>query len=438
MVYVFSNRPSIAEKIILNYYSIAIFKAKIRSILKLIKTLFSTSINPSNSNVSESVLCISKSTCVSTKKVVDLAVKPPNNTINIEEEMGPVDIGYARVSSREQAEDTNALNQQIARLKDAGATLILHDVEKGKKDSRVQFQEMKRLVKTGKVRTLIVTKLDRVTRSLSTLKKLIQVLQEYNVNLVVIDQNIDLSSPQGKLMVNILGTLAEWEVDLLSDRVKKGMDYIRKQGWANGSCPFGYVVMDHKYVLDQIPFLCLLSDRPDNYLDFYGDRFVEVDLYKLPCRTVSEVARDCVEIYLYKRGVRPALKAIFEKYGVQKTQAKCNGTDRVLHWTIRGFSLWVRNPVLEGHIFMTRIQTSDWCKRGKPRKLNGYLRGTRTPAAAPLRRKVGIALTAIKLVWFTVQRAVREGLRRESIVLVESMVITAVATRDWGAAITKT
>ena len=66
-------------------------------------------------------------------------------------------------------------------------------------------------------------------------------------------------------MLNMLGMLAEWEVDLLSDRIKHGKEHQRKQRWANGSCPFGYLVIGHKYVLDQSPFLCLLEDRPENY-----------------------------------------------------------------------------------------------------------------------------------------------------------------------------
>ena len=119
------------------------------------------------------VLCIVGSSGLSTKKLIKLVNKPPNFIINSEEEMGPLNIGYARVSSREQAENTQALEQQIARLKDAGAKQILSDVEKDKKDDRPQFLELMRLVEAGRVRTLIITRIDRITRSLPTLRKLV-------------------------------------------------------------------------------------------------------------------------------------------------------------------------------------------------------------------------------------------------------------------------
>ncbi|MEH1931548.1 recombinase family protein, partial [Nostoc sp.] len=172
-------------------------------------------------------LCIPHSSSLCTKKLIELANKPPNSTINIED-MERLDIGYARVSSREQAEDTNALEQQISRLDDAGAKHILSDVEKGKKDDRPQYQELMRLVEAGKVKTVFITRIDRITRSLPTLRKIVDVFQKYDVNLVILDQKLDLSTPQGKLMLNMLGVLAEWEVDLLSERIKRGKEHQRK------------------------------------------------------------------------------------------------------------------------------------------------------------------------------------------------------------------
>jgi len=321
-------------------------------------------------------LCIPDLDGICTKNLIELASKPPNYIINGEEEMGPLDIGYARVSSREQAENTQALEQQIARLKDAGAKHILSDVEKGKKDDRPQFLELMRLVEIGRVRILIITRIDRITRSLPTLRKLVDKLQKHNVILIILDQEIDLRTPQGRLTLNMLGMLAEWEVDLLSERIKHGKEHQRKQRWANGSCPFGYLVIAHKYVLDRSPFLCLLEDRPENYQDFYSKEFDEAALYDFPHRTIAEITRDCVDIFFEKLGVTPTLKAIFKKYGVQKTLAKSNGNDKVLHWTKTGFSLWIRNPVLEGHTCYGICEQINGKKRRKPRADWEILYGT--------------------------------------------------------------
>jgi hypothetical protein len=95
---------------------------------------------------------------------------------------------------------------------------------------------------------------------------------------------MDLSTPQGKLMANMLGSLAEWETDMLSDRVRHGKEHHRKEGKACEAAPWGYLAIDGKYVLDRSPYLCLLEDRPSNYLELKAD---DVSLEKLPGRTVS-------------------------------------------------------------------------------------------------------------------------------------------------------
>lgn len=170
-------------------------------------------------------------------------------------------------------------------------------------------------------------------------------------------------------MLNMLGVLAEWEVDLLSERVKRGKEHHRKQSWANGSCPFGLIVIEHQYYLDKTPYLCLLTDRPENYQDFYNDSMDLETIQQLPHRTIAEIARDCIEIFLEMRGLTPALKNIFEKYGISKTKAKSNGTDKVFHWTKRGFSVWIQNPILDGHTCYGKDERSvDGKRKLKPRE----------------------------------------------------------------------
>lgn len=299
-------------------------------------------------------LCIPHLNGVCTKKaVLSTQEYPPESFDKPKEKMINAIVAYVRVSSREQAEDTQALEQQRARVIAAGAEYIFEDVQKGRDKKRPNFDKLIDLVKCGKIRKVVITRIDRITRSLVMLKRLVDVFNEYGVDLEILDQNLDLSSAQGKLLLNILGTLAEWEVDLLSERVKHGKQHQRNQKWANGSCPWGYRVENHQYVLDQTPFLCLLSDRPDNYLELSQTN----DRPMLPGRTIAELARDCIDIFFQKKGARRALKVIFSKYGIVKTQAKFNGTDKVFHWTIRGFTQWLMNPVLDGHTAYLRYKT---------------------------------------------------------------------------------
>lgn len=329
-------------------------RVRICNLIRAVKQIINK-ISELFTNIYSWFLCITHLNGMCTKTLIELVKKPPDSTITIEGEILRLVLGYSRVSSREQAEDTNALEQQIERLRAAGADKVLYDVQKGTKDNRPQYQELMRLVRAGQVETLIITRIDRISRSLPTLRKIVKELQKHDVNLVILDQKLDLGTSQGKLMLNMLGLLAEWEVDLLSERVQHGKRHQRSQHWANGSCPWGYEVINRQYVLDQTPYLCLLSDRPDNYLELS-----QVDnLALLPGRTVVQLARDCIDIFFEKQGARRAVKVIFEKYGIVKTHAKSNGTDKVFHWTVRGFTLWLKNPVLDGHTAYIQYKTVD-------------------------------------------------------------------------------
>ena len=75
-------------------------------------------------------------------------------------------LGYSRVSKREQAEGTHALEQQIARLEKAGAIEIYTDIQSGTRDDRRQFNQVMELVKSKHIDEVIVTRIDRPGRSL--------------------------------------------------------------------------------------------------------------------------------------------------------------------------------------------------------------------------------------------------------------------------------
>ncbi len=294
-------------------------------------------------------------------------MKNTNKKINTERV-----IGYGRVSSREQAFDSHALEQQIERLKTSGAKEIYQDVQSGKRDDRPALEEVMNLVRQGAVDELIITRIDRLARSLIKLRECIEIFLDSGVNLRILDQQIDLSTSQGKLMVNILGALAEWEVDLLSERVKHGKQHRRNQKKACESYPWAYRLVNDLYALDESPFLCLLCDRPKNYLQLYNAKSD-----RLPGLTVKDVARDCVDIFLEEKGLSRAVKAIFKKYGLIKTRAKKNGADGVFHWTVGGFKNWLINPILRGHtVYEKKYTTSNGKRRLKDPKDWQYIYDT--------------------------------------------------------------
>ncbi len=243
-------------------------------------------------------------------------------------------VGYARVSSRDQAENTHALEQQIARLEAAGATEIFHDVESGLKEDRTQFRQLLSLVETRQVDVVVFTRIDRMSRSLPMIRKVVEVFRKAGVAFRVLDDNIDTTSVGGKFHLNLLGALAEMEVDSLSERVKKGFEHRRKQGKAF-RCPFGYVMVDGRLTLDKEPFLTLLEGRET--------------------MSKADIARDIIEHFLQHRTLEGTLKNFNLKYGIQRGSNYKGG----LHWSRHGLHRWLLNPALEGHTaYLTRIGDS--------------------------------------------------------------------------------
>jgi site-specific DNA recombinase len=158
--------------------------------------------------------------------------------------------GYARVSTSEQAIEYDALNQQVKRLRDAGAEEVLIDIESGRSDARRQFNELVRLIKRGIVREVIITRIDRLARSLITIARTIELMNEHDVKLRVLDAPVDASSSFGWYSIQQMGALAEFESRLLSERTRHGMNYFREQRNLQ-KAPFGYLLVDGKLVVDE-------------------------------------------------------------------------------------------------------------------------------------------------------------------------------------------
>ena len=257
-------------------------------------------------------------------------------------------VGYARVSSREQAEDSQALEQQIARLKEAGATEILSDIDSGSKDNRAKFQRLMGLVLEGAVNEVIFTRIDRLTRSLAQLGKCIAIFEDNKVNLRILDQQLDLETPTGKLMAHLLGAVAEWETDLLSERVRHGKQHRIRAHQANESCPWGYVTSNKRYQLDQRP---ATPPPEENKTAFSQEEWSQI-LENYTGKTVADIARDCVEIFFEQRSLQAASRHIAKKYGVIKQpgiKKRKKAETTVPCWTPSGLRQWLTNPVLCGH-----------------------------------------------------------------------------------------
>jgi len=128
--------------------------------------------------------------------------------------------GYARVSTNGQARDGNSLDAQISALQHAGAEIIFSDVFSGSKNNRPQLDKLLKVIENGD--TLIITKLDRIARSLIQGIQLLETLSNKGVVIDVLNMGIIDNSPTGKLIRNIMLSFSEFERDMILQRTTEG------------------------------------------------------------------------------------------------------------------------------------------------------------------------------------------------------------------------
>lgn len=128
--------------------------------------------------------------------------------------------GYARVSTHWQASDGNSLEAQIESLNAAGADKIYMDEYSGRTTKRPQLDELLSVISSGD--ELIVTKLDRMARSVIEGSELIKRLQEKNITVYVLNIGCMDNSPTGRLITNVMLSFAEFERDMIIERTQEG------------------------------------------------------------------------------------------------------------------------------------------------------------------------------------------------------------------------
>ncbi len=136
-------------------------------------------------------------------------------------------IGYARVSTKDQS-----LNLQKDALKKAGCEKIYSEQISGTKTDRTKLNEMIEHIRQGDV--IIVWKLDRLGRSLRDLVNLVSKFQDLGVGFKSLQDNIDTTTPTGKLTFHLFAALAEFERDIISERTKAGLASARARGRRGG------------------------------------------------------------------------------------------------------------------------------------------------------------------------------------------------------------
>jgi DNA invertase Pin-like site-specific DNA recombinase len=136
-------------------------------------------------------------------------------------------VGYARVSTKDQSIDL-----QVDALKKADCETVFQETASGAKAGRPVLNDLLSRLRTGDV--VVIWKLDRLGRSLKHLVTLTNELLERQIGLISLNDPIDTTTPQGRLVFNIFASLAEFERDLIRERTQAGLEAARTRGRKGG------------------------------------------------------------------------------------------------------------------------------------------------------------------------------------------------------------
>jgi DNA invertase Pin-like site-specific DNA recombinase len=137
-------------------------------------------------------------------------------------------IGYARTSTVEQAAGMEAQRRELSAY---GCEEMFEE----QVSSVRRREELDRCLKFArKGDSLVVTKLDRLARSIPDLVKIIERLEEKEATLIILAMNLDTSSPTGRLLINLVGSIAQFEREIMLERQREGIAKAKDEGKYKG------------------------------------------------------------------------------------------------------------------------------------------------------------------------------------------------------------
>lgn len=164
---------------------------------------------------------------------------------------------YVRVSTEEQATTGVSIDAQKEKLADYCKlndwVLAEEYIDAGLSGGTVNRPELQRMIqdcRNGIIDVVLVYKLDRLSRSLRDIILTIDELRQYGVDFVSLTEQIDTTNPVGKLMFHIIGAFAEFERDMIRQRVIMGMDKKAEDGYVQYKAPLGYDYVDGKLIVN--------------------------------------------------------------------------------------------------------------------------------------------------------------------------------------------
>jgi site-specific DNA recombinase len=197
-------------------------------------------------------------------------------------------IGYCRVSSSKQAEHGVSLEAQEQRIRalatvhDLELTNVLIDAgESAASLNRPALTQLLALVDAGKVSTVIIAKLDRLTRSVRDLADMLERFEKRSVALMSVSESLDTRSAAGRLVLNVMMSVAQWEREAIGERTRDALHHKRAAGQrVSGLAPFGY-----QFDVDGSVHPC---PREQEILSFMRERRNAGDSYESIAETLNQ------------------------------------------------------------------------------------------------------------------------------------------------------
>lgn len=138
--------------------------------------------------------------------------------------------GYARVSTDEQS-----LDAQLDALEEAGVEKVFQEKRTGRNRQRPELERLLEQLRPGDV--IVVTKYDRLARSLRDLIELVETIRERDAGFRSLAEDIDTTTPTGRLIFHVFGSIAEFERERIVERTKEGLEAARRRGRRGGRPP---------------------------------------------------------------------------------------------------------------------------------------------------------------------------------------------------------
>lgn len=247
--------------------------------------------------------------------------------------------GYARVSTLKQVTQGHGLSRYIEDLEEYGISpdRIFWDVESGASPTRKGYNDVLERVRQGITNRVVVPCFDRFTRDPVAWEQVMEEFQKLGAELhFVTGGSLDLITPEGRKQARDQASTAAYWREKNQYAAKKGWER-RRRKFKAANPPFGYLVIDDKYVVNREPY------KP------------------FPEKTIEEIALEVVSVYSSIGTIRGAVHQLCLKYGHKHNGGKNEDFPR----DRKAFKIWLENPTLRGHL-------SYFGSRGKSREIAAY------------------------------------------------------------------